>query len=73
MITYNKGASMNLMMEHILTRNAFWNGLQFYIEDKKYMNAMTTELMGHLTAAGQIYGTLPPQYDMETIMEGWLT
>lgn len=72
-ITYDKGGSMNLMMHHMLTFDTFIKGLQYYLTDKAFQPVVTEDLMRHLTSAGHEDGTLPNQYNMSMLMDGWLT
>lgn len=71
-ITYSKGSSINRMMEHMLTKDVYLAGLIAYLNTFTFSNTVPDNLFDILTFAGHSNGTLPAQYDMQTLMNPWI-
>ncbi|XP_035702166.1 aminopeptidase N isoform X2 [Folsomia candida] len=75
-ITYEKGASINRMVEAFLTKETFKKGLIRYLEAKKFLGAEQDDLFVHLQQAAVEDGrvsTFPPGTDVKTILDTWTT
>ncbi|KAJ8249447.1 hypothetical protein GJAV_G00235020 [Gymnothorax javanicus] len=69
-ISYSKGASVLRMLSEFLTEEVFVMGLQTYLKDFAYSNAMGSNLWDHLQrAVNQTNTTLP--HTVHEIMNRW--
>ncbi|XP_050542648.1 aminopeptidase N-like isoform X2 [Daktulosphaira vitifoliae] len=70
-ISYDKGASIIRMMDHILTRQVFRRGLTKYLSSKLYKNACQNDLWQSLTEEAQKSGVLDYTFTIKDIMDTW--
>ncbi|XP_021948034.1 aminopeptidase Ey [Folsomia candida] len=69
-ITYDKGASINRMIEGFLTLGTFQKGLITYLEAMTYLGAEQDDLFTHLQAAADGDGIVLPA-TVKEILDSW--
>jgi len=67
-ISYAKGGSIIRMMEGLLTRPVFLDGIKQYLKAKSYQNAFSVDLFGYLDAASARAGQ---NYNVTEFMAEW--
>ncbi|KAH8420771.1 hypothetical protein KR222_004323, partial [Zaprionus bogoriensis] len=70
-ITYRKGAVIIRMMHIFIGDKAFRRGLNSYLEKHAYGNAKQEDLWQALTKAAHAIGSIPPDLDVQTVMDTW--
>ncbi|KAK5873553.1 hypothetical protein PBY51_018587 [Eleginops maclovinus] len=70
-ITYSKGGAVLRMLSEFITEDVFSKGLQTYLEEFKYQNAVYTDLWRHLQMAVDNSSIVLPA-SVEVIMNRWI-
>ncbi|XP_029317139.1 aminopeptidase Ey-like [Cottoperca gobio] len=70
-ITYSKGGSVLRMLSEFLTEDVFSRGLQTYLKEFQYSNAVYTDLWKHLQMAVAESSIVLP-HSVEVIMNRWI-
>ncbi|XP_034540681.1 aminopeptidase Ey-like [Notolabrus celidotus] len=70
-ISYSKGASVLRMLSDFLTEEVFKKGLQTYLNEFQFGNAVYTDLWNHLEAAANQSSVRPPK-SVHEIMNTWV-
>ncbi|XP_035700559.1 aminopeptidase N [Folsomia candida] len=73
-ITYEKGSSINRMIEGFLTKETFQKGLILYLDARKFMSAVQEDLFFYLQQAAvedRRDLTFPPGADVKRILDTW--
>ncbi|XP_071443368.1 uncharacterized protein [Hetaerina americana] len=72
-ISYSKAGSVIRMMEHFLTRDVFFHGLQRYLSNRQYDSGSDIQLFSSLDAESKADGILPEHINVMEVMDSWTT
>lgn len=70
-VSYAKSGTVLRMMMLALGQNTFYKGLQYYLEDMAYKNAVAEDLYAGLQKAADEAKVLPTGLTIEAIMNSW--
>lgn len=70
-VSYEKGACVIRMTNHIIGSTAFQLGLQNYLREMSYQAALPSDLYRHLQTASDNSGQLPKHLLVKDIIESW--
>lgn len=68
-ISYSKGAAIIRMINSFLGEEAFQHGIESYLKEHAYGNAVQDDLWRAFTTSGHKYETLPSDLDVKKIMD----
>lgn len=70
-ISYSKGAAIIRMINSFLGEAAFQEGIQKFLNQYEYGNAVQDDLWNVFTYAGHKHGTLPKEFTVKDIMDSY--
>ncbi|XP_046387284.1 aminopeptidase N-like [Ischnura elegans] len=70
-ITYNKGACLARMMEHFLSRNTFFGGIQKYLNSRNHNSGNDLQLFSCLDSQAREDGSMPEGITVKEVMDTW--
>ncbi|XP_075971973.1 putative aminopeptidase-2 [Anticarsia gemmatalis] len=71
-ISYSKGASLLLMLKHLVTENTFKKALNYFLTDKAYEHAFPADLYAAFTKAVSEDGVPSSTFDIAGLMKYWV-